>query len=812
MADRRVEQSYYRFFIPVLVVLCAGIVTYGLAKQTWPTILPWVEYKDFGVFVLLLAGLMLISWGLLSKTGNNPLVIWGGIAFLLAISTRNVWPSLACIWITLAWIALGRSFLVKAGCREAAEDLLLTVVTGAGLMGSVLNIAASLPVHYYGVYALFFSIPIACERKYLTCKLHELVKQREWQSSGQEFLTASIFALSFFHIVISFLPEMGFDALAIHLFIPTQVVQQHQLVFRPDIYVWTLMPMLGDWLYTAGYMVAGETCARLLNVIFIFITALICCRFVLWAGGTKRGCKWSVLLFLSTPIVFTESSSLFIDSIWSTFILGAAVVFFRLASCQMRLNEGMIIGGLFLGCAASAKAVTLPNLPLFILLIVFSFRHRSLWTVIKAVSLGAGIFLLVGTIPYLRAWWIAGNPVFPFFNGIFNSPFYPPVNFNNPLFTTSINWRILYDLLFDSSKYLEATVGACGFQWMLLLIPVIGVLILQKKCRALALLGFGVGLVVLTFLSQSYLRYVFPSFALISAVIGVGLSVEGRLLAATAVSAFGLNLLFFTSGTLTYRQLPLLSLFVSPERNEYINQQLPIRKAVEMVNVLNIHSSPVAFLSQPFAAGLSADALFPNWYNRTFQSGILSAKTPEELAEVLSRHGVQWVVFDSNWGSILQQELIKKITREVFRLGTIHIRTMKVEYLYSLELLGNSGGLDQGYWYFSSGVLYDPKDKTCLVTVAENATQLVPVKGGRWYFNSVTARCDNQSAQGRVQVNWLDKNNQFISTNIRVFDCKNDWNDYGMEIRAPKEAQSAMVYMSGHNSHPVEFKHVSFRQ
>ena len=37
-------------------------------------------------------------------------------------------------------------------------------------------------------------------------------------------------------------------------------------------YVWAVMPMLGDWLFSVGYMLGGETAARLINVGFIYFS------------------------------------------------------------------------------------------------------------------------------------------------------------------------------------------------------------------------------------------------------------------------------------------------------------------------------------------------------------------------------------------------------------------------------------------------------------------------------------------------------------------------------------------------------------
>src|SRR4030095_122600 len=84
----------------------------------------------------------------------------------------------------------------------------------------------------------------------------------------------------------------------------------------------------------------------------------------------------------------------------------------------------------------------------------------------SVLCLGA---MIAGFWPYAYAWYATGNPVFPYFNAIFKSPFFAPHNFANVLYPGGISFADFYQLTFSSAKHLEGWDGAIGFAMTLLL-------------------------------------------------------------------------------------------------------------------------------------------------------------------------------------------------------------------------------------------------------------------------------------------------------------------------------------------------------
>lgn len=752
---------------------------------------------------------------------KSPLLIGGAVATGLALLSGALWPLLVALWFALASAILGRSILAVLKINTG-EAWLTNFLVGAGVYGTAVGLLAHFPVNYPGVYGAALALPLLLGWRAVVAQGQSFLisfAKRGGAGFKSNRLDVAIAVVALVHFVVGLMPEVGHDALAMHLFIPAHLASRHQWGFDAGTYVWAVMPMLGDWIFAIGYMLAGETAERLINVGFIFVLGWLVRDLVLWAGGSVNGARWAALVFLSTPLTFTESSSLFIESVWTSFVVAGTLVLLRLCSASGESKSGMPLAALLLGLAVATKAVTLTILPVLLLLLLWHYKSWLRTTGLPSWFTAAGLFLATGLIPYVTAWRLTGNPVFPFFNGIFQSPYYPPANFDSAgVFGKGATWDVLYRATFESGKYLEANAGASGFQWLLLLVPAAIILIANKQHKGLTLLLVGALVVAAAFQSVSYFRYAFPAWAILAAAMGVALgwaSTENKLIKrAGLVVAAGtvmLNLLFLGAGA-QYRDFPLKSIGDEAHRERYLQGRLPIRNAVGLVNELNTGQSPVAFFSQPFAASLKADALYANWYNFRFQGEINAAITVPSVANVLLQRGVDFVILDSYWQNPEKRELIGKATELIAEYGSISVRRVRTDYRFKTELLKNPEFASMDGWALAPGAEYDSTSGIIKTSVAASATQAVAVSPGQRYLNVVVARCAKEATLGRVQINWLDATGQFVTTNIKTFECAPVWTEQAMEVAAPPAATLAIVYVTGHTTIPLEFKSNSLRQ
>ena len=185
----------------------------------------------------------------------------------------------------LASLATGKYFhdLFNIYSKNLPDIFLL----GIGFLGTIVGLIATTKYNYPGIYGLLLMIPIICQRKYLislTLGLNYLIKER-YKFNLTNLIIQSLLVIYFLY---SLMPEIGHDALATHLFIPSNVSLQHQWGFDPELYVFAVTPMLGAWIYTLSYMLAGEVSSKIITFLFICILAYYAKRLAQWASFSKN--------------------------------------------------------------------------------------------------------------------------------------------------------------------------------------------------------------------------------------------------------------------------------------------------------------------------------------------------------------------------------------------------------------------------------------------------------------------------------------------------------------------------------------------
>lgn len=780
----------------------------AVSPFAWGSLLRYVVFLSIGAATIEVVA---------RRTNLSRLLVAPLVATMIAVLAGAIWPLLVTIWFAFASYALGRAVFSWLTTADHQLSWLISFLTGAALYGTAVGLLAHFPINYPGMYALALAVPVVASRRAIIETIRDC-RKRISQATDFVGLDLIIALIALVHFTVSLMPEVGHDALAMHLFVPGHLATRHEWSFGASTYVWAVMPMLGDWIFSIGYMLGGETAARLINVGFIFALGWLVRDLVLWAGGSAAGARWAVLLFLTTPLTFTESSSLFIESVWAAYLVAGSLMLFKLLEREPRNKSiHLAMAGLLLGGSLAAKAVTLTVLPVFMLFMAVHYRNWIRREFAGGIVQGLCLLLLLGAIPYATAWYLTGNPVFPFFNHIFQSPLWPAVAFDSSsIFGKGLTWDVLYQATFHTEKFLESKPGAAGFQWLILFVPSLLVLILCKHYRGMVLLVTATLAIALTFQSVTYLRYVFPAYVWVAAAIGTALSIQhansmlAKAIASACLAVVILNLAFFKAGTY-YGDLSLQPLLSEAGRENYLGKRLPIRNAVKLVNELNVGHTPVAVFASPLTAGLESDGLYSNWYNHQFQAKISAAVTAGEMARLLMSNAVDYVILDSGWGTPDKRAIIEGATVSLAEMGAVSIRKLGSDYLFKSELLKNVDFSGDEGWALTSGEI-DRSAGQVTVSVSTPASQAVPIVEGRPYRNSVTARCANEPAQGRMQVNWLDSSSNFISTDIIVFDCTALDTTYSMDVVAPDKATLAVVYATGHTSKPIIFSVVSLKE
>jgi hypothetical protein len=433
------------------------------------------------------------------------------------------------------------------------------------------------------------------------------------------------------HLVVAIGPEVSTDGLAMHLAIPMSVAAHHQWVFDVRQTAWAVMPLNADWCFTAAYLLGGEMAARLFN----FGMLLVICAGIYSIVRSPL----LVAIFAASPIVQLLTGSLFVENFWAALILGAFVALVRYHECrQLRYA---FTSAVLLGSALATKFGTFAFLIPFAVLLVIELRRRA-----PAMLL---LTVVIGSPPYLNAYFRTGNPVFPFLNNVFKSPYFEPTALIDGRFRRPLSATTLYDLTFHTSQYFEGQNGGWAFQYLLFL-P-LAILLVRRNYgyagRAALITSLAYSIITLS--AQSNVRYLYPALplftiaaaAMIASFKDQSIACYRALLAASA-ALFLVNLCFLPASGWYHKDL-----FSGPARQreliDYLNRKYPSR--------------PVAFIETNQIAGLLGPAYTTTWHNEAFYSRLQSATSARDCLRFMDEFNVRYFIAPADLAAVRQTSL-----------------------------------------------------------------------------------------------------------------------------------------------------------
>lgn len=211
---------------------------------------------------------------------------------------------------------------------------------------------------------------------------------------------------------------LEWDSVAYHLADPKMYLQAHHIVYLP----WedhSNFAFTAEMWYLYGLQIGGVPLAKLFHFACGLGTSL-----AVYALGTRLMSptvgKISALLFATMPLVFWEAGTAYVD---------LATAFFTTLTL-LALGEGigrrdprrLRLGAVLMGLTLSTKATALGTLLLLALgVLVWSLRglKQSPLAALKSAVLWGLLALLVGSPWLVKSAILTGNPVYPFFFGLF---------------------------------------------------------------------------------------------------------------------------------------------------------------------------------------------------------------------------------------------------------------------------------------------------------------------------------------------------------------------------------------------------------
>jgi len=219
--------------------------------------------------------------------------------------------------------------------------------------------------------------------------------------------------------VLGVLPPTSRDELTHHLAIPKLYAKAGRIVEVP-MAPYAYYPMLLDMLFTPWVYWGYDFVPKWIHALYGHLTGLLLFAYLARRMNAVYGLLgW--FFFLSTPVVLRLSH-------WGYIDLGLA--FYTIASlfCLLRWREEreslhwLVLSALSLGFALATKPnglVATLLIALFFALVIVTPPRRNIPSVLREI-LCMGTLALAPFLPWLiKNWWQTGNPLFPFFGGVF---------------------------------------------------------------------------------------------------------------------------------------------------------------------------------------------------------------------------------------------------------------------------------------------------------------------------------------------------------------------------------------------------------
>lgn len=394
----------------------------------------------------------------------------------------------------------------------------------------------------------------------------------------------------------------------------------------------------------------------------LVVQFLLALALVITGGGfraTPVGMAFGAA-FCFMPMFVREISSLFIEVTLCGFIVAASVL--ATSAVRWKSPELTIFAALCAAGAIATKTFGLILVPLLFALLVF---NRAGFHRLAAEKKRGTLFLLFAAIIlaiffYAVAWLKTGNPLFPFYNGVFKSVYWDAANFVDGRWVGHLSWSLPWQMTFNSSIFEESASGSMGLGILLLAFGSVG-LVSVSRVFYVAVIPFGIGVFYLVGVGSQiqYLRYLLPGFLLVA----IGLVFPLRMLIRRprrdfifvvlgvlfAANLFGMPSGRFLNGIM---HIPIGSRVVAgvwrgmPSMN-FAEETLNGHRYV--ADILNSTARPlpsVLLLGCSYGAYFNGRVIYTNWINHSWAVKEPQLLNPVNFLQYIRDNKVSHIVLD----------------------------------------------------------------------------------------------------------------------------------------------------------------------
>ena len=814
---------------------------------------PWVlPFFSFAALLLTVAMLFILGGGWVNNWSGNTLRYFGALTCLAVVFALAfhffAWPrkktmfaALALVYLAvgigiapliavsavfLSSFFLGRFLLLPFARRSQPQEpvsAIASLMVGLAFYLLFFSIASRYAVNSLSFYILALTPPLIIALKeqsfsgasYLVYNAKKMLGVLE----SLNFVKYIVFILLFTFVAsYTFFPTIMWDDNTLHLSIWSQLATNHQYV--PDIksQIWSAEPFNVDLLHGVVSVLSQADARGALNFMFLCIMCVGVFKLAALFTSNINDRLLVMSLFLSTPMICNLLIGLQTDLFLAFLVTCGAWLLVGLAKRFSLVYVAALLAACAMCASTKLPAVLLAaGLGLTMLVILFQYRVQlqklSLFTWLLLV-LALLISACLAFYPYVSAYLLTGNPVFPLYNGIFKSPHFEPKNFLDTHYVKGASFSSYAGWFFNTSSYFESKNYTAGFQYFLLF-PIAVVIMLLKKQRTALLLLIPLFVYALPlFLTLQYWRYFFAVLPLCSLVLAVFLLEAGvnKWVKVTSRSVFYgfifLNLMFMPGISWNFHAAPV-QLYTHASKLAFTQDVAPENLLNQQINQMDKQAKVLFDFNRPYGATLAGKAIYNSWYAPEYAQVIASWKTPVDISASLAVWGVTYVYMNlaqPYTSSAIQRNALRDLLANhghpVLQSGSVTVYTLSATPLtYSTFLT---------YAPFTSvadfTVQGQPVEKEAGVVVSNTdiLNKSFNTQSFRAFKYEATIACEGKDENFIAQINW-DKGAPYY----KLVECSAQELQFSETGQIPMGASKGILYLSARAASKITVKSIS---
>ena len=298
------------------------------------------------------------------------------------------------------------------GWLVRAPDLLTSATIGIGVAGAAVFAAGLL----HGLRPWFFIVLLCVGIVAFAMSAVRGVGaglSRPAPAEAGAHTTAWVILAVIFALILPFVlaPDVSTDALEYHLLIPKLILQHNSIDYLP-LFVESNYPSLGEYVFAALLAIGDDIAAKSFHFLCAILLLFAIGRLARALNIASDGVL-AAALFISMPVAALTSGWAWNDMLFTLFVILTLVHL---------IGRRFVAAGVLFGFATWTKYTFMLVAVALAAILIRGLIQR--WWSVRDVARFAVPVVVIAAIWMTKNAVMTGNPVYPFLNGIFHSPFW----------------------------------------------------------------------------------------------------------------------------------------------------------------------------------------------------------------------------------------------------------------------------------------------------------------------------------------------------------------------------------------------------